>query len=549
MNTTNWINIGDLPRYEGGFTQLYRDYINDFQKVQRFFEIDFHDLESLKKYAHRLEQRFRHREILVEVLLQQNQQYGVGSVSLDNIRLLANEKTFAVVTGQQVGMFGGPLYTIYKTITTIKLANKLSSIYPEYKFVPIFWLEGEDHDYEEVNKVGLLNSDHTQTTVDYLVNGKQSAKNMGPVGEIIFDDSIDTFYSNLLKTLGSSEFRQSLIELLSSAYRPGVTFNHAFASLMNKYFDGEGLVFISANDKRFKQLLSPIFQKELSEYPRVSQSIIQQSAELEEDYHAQIKTKALNLFYFFKGGRYFIEPRENDFSLKGTRHFIPKEELLRIAVENPELLSPNVALRPICQDTILPTLVYVAGPSEIAYYAQLKKVYQYFELTMPMIYPRATVTLTEEKLERIMDKYQLDFVELFGDVEKINQKIIDLVSEIKIDEMFNEASRRIDDLTNEMKFGINYIDTTLMGALENTRMKIEQQVFLLKEKVAEAQKRKYDIALRQIAKVTNFIVPNKNFQERELSIVHFMNKHGLDFIRNLSAEIGIDQFKHQIIRL
>ena len=549
MNTVQWINFTDLPRSEGGFSQLFRDYINDYHKVEHYFETDFHSFDALRKYAHRLSQRIRHRSTLVEVLLEQNQLYGVGEDSVRNIQSLSDDNTFAVVTGQQVGMLGGPLYTIYKTITTIKLAKHLATIYPEYKFVPIFWLEGEDHDFDEVNKVGLLNTDHIPTMIEYFPDGKPTTKNLGAVGEIKFDDFLNVFLDNLHKTLGNSEFRQPLSDIIKSAYSAGATFNQAFASLMNKFFDGEGLVFISSNDKRLKQLLTPIFIKELSEFPRVSQLIIEQSAELEENYHAQIKTKALNLFHFFKSGRYFIEPRENDFSLKGIRHQLTKDELLHMATETPELLSPNVALRPICQDMILPTLIYVAGPSEVAYFAQLKKIYQYFDLTMPMIYPRASVTLIEEKLERMLDKYQIELIESFGDTRKIDQKVIDMVSEVKIDEMFNEAAQRIADLTNEMKFGINYIDSTLLGSLENTHSKIDQQLSSLKDKVTEAQKRKHEVGLRQIAKVINSIFPNKNYQERELNILHFMNKHGLDLVQSLQSEISIDQFKHQVIRI
>jgi bacillithiol biosynthesis cysteine-adding enzyme BshC len=549
MDTMQWINYTDFPRSEGGFSQLYRDYINDFHKVEHYFETDFHSLDTLGKYAHRLTQRIRHRSILVEVLLEQNQQFGIGEAAINNIYSLADDNTFAIVTGQQVGMLTGPMYTIYKTITTIKLAKHLATIYPDYKFVPIFWLEGEDHDFEEVNKINVLNSDNTPTCVEYLPNGKPVTKNLGAVGEIGLDDYINMYFDTLEKTLGNSEYRQPLIELLKSAYFAGTNINQSFALLMNKLFEGEGLVFISSNDKRLKQLLSPLFLKELSEFPRVSQLIIEQSAELEDNYHAQIKTKALNLFHLSKGGRYFIEPREDGFSLKGSKQHFTKDELLEIATNNPELLSPNVALRPICQDTILPTLVYVAGPAEIAYFAQLKKVYRHFDLTMPMIYPRASITLVEEKLERMMDKYQLELIEFFEGSDKINRRVIDNISEIKIDDMFAEINVRIADLTNEMRFGLNYIDSTLLGALENTRLKIEQQFSTLKEKVIEAQKRKHETGLRQIAKVVNSILPNKNYQERELNIIHFMNKHGLDFAHSLQSVIEIDQFKHQIIRL
>lgn len=549
MTTTQWINFTDFPPSEEGFSRLYRDYINDFQKLQRYYETDFHSLDNIKKYAERMRHKYTHRQEIVEVLREQNQQYGASEATLENIRSLSNDNTFAVVTGQQVGILTGPLYTIYKIITSIQLTKVLNTTYPEYKFVPIFWLEGEDHDLTEAAKAGFINAEHLITEIEYLMAGKPAQKNIGAVGEIIFDDNLNVFLSTLHKTLVNTEFKEQLFTMLRNTYHPQTTFNKAFVSLMNNFFYQEGLIFISSNDKRLKHLLSPIFQKELSEFPRVSQLIIEQSAELEERYHAQIKTKALNLFYFHKGGRYFIEPRENDFTLKGTRHTISKEEMLQTANDNPELLSPNVALRPICQDTLLPTLVYVAGPSEIAYFAQLKKVYQNFDLTMPMIYPRASVTLIEEKFERILEKYQLNISDIYRDVEHVRKKVIELVSEVNIDDMFNEAKQSINDQLNEMKFGINYIDSTLLGTLENSRQKIEQNLFQLKEKITEGQQRKHEIALRQVEKVANHIYPKKNFQERELNIIYFLNKHGLNLVQDLMNEIKIDEFKHQIIIL
>jgi bacillithiol synthase len=549
MNTTAWIDINDLPRSEGGYSQLYRDYVSDFSKVNRFFQHNYNSLNSLESFASLIQERCTHRQLLAEVLLEQNSQFRASSQTLENIKLLAEANTFAVVTGQQVGMFSGPLYTLYKTITAIKLTKQLSDIYPQYKFVPVFWLEGEDHDFDEVNRVGIVNNEQVPMNIEYLHAGKIQGKNTGPVGEILFDNNLEHFFSTIGNNISNSEFRTPMIEMLKRFYSEGVSFNHAFASLMNQFFGEDGLIFISSYNNQLKRLLSPIFQKEILEFPKVSQLIIEQSAELEERYHAQIKTKALNLFYFFKNGRYFIEPRETDFSLRGTRHFISKEDMIKIATDYPELLSPNVALRPICQDLLLPTFAYVAGPSEIAYFAQLKKVYQYFNITMPIIYPRASATIVEDKLERIMEKYQLGLIDFFGTAQKLNSSVIDFVSEVKIDEMFKEAAEKINNLTSEMKFGLNYIDPTLLGALETTKEKIDQQLELLKNKVSEAQNRKHDTALRQVNKVISNIFPNQNFQEREINIIHFMNKYGLDFVNSLKNEISIGQFKHQIIKV
>jgi bacillithiol biosynthesis cysteine-adding enzyme BshC len=549
MDTLAWINYSSLPQSSGGFSKLFTDYISDFQKVHQYFEYDFRVEQNVVKQIERLQRQYQHRAALVELLRDQNARYACTNKTLESIELLAKDNTFAVVTGQQVGILGGPLYTIYKSLTAIMLARQLHAAYPDYNFVPVFWLEGEDHDFEEVNHIGLLNQENILVKLEYLVNGRSTDKNIGAVGEITLDSSLDGFFVELQKYLHNSEFKPAVLDLLQRTYKTGATFNSAFVQLMNTFFGDDGLVFISSNDKNVKRLLSPIFQKELQAFPRVSQLIIQRSAELEDRYHAQIKTKALNLFMFHKGGRYFIEPRENDFSLKGTRHFLGKEELLRIATETPEMLSPNVALRPICQDTLLPTVAYVAGPSEIAYFAQLKPVYQDFNLTMPIIYPRSSLTFMEGRSEKVLEKYEIDIIEVFTHPDKVQRKVVEMVSEVKIDEMFSNATERMQELINEMKFGLNYIDTTLAGPLDATREKIEAQLTVLKEKVQQAQERKHEVALRQIHKAVNTLLPNGALQERELNIAYFLNKYGMEFMKQLREITVIDKFQHQVVRL
>jgi bacillithiol synthase len=548
MNIQQLIDINDLPNSAGGFSRLYCDYLFNAPGIRKYFEHDFHAMQNLQGFASEVASGFAHRTVLTEVLLEQNRRFGAGEKTFENIRLLGESTTLAVVTGQQVGMIGGPLYTFYKAATAIKLAASLRETLPGHRFVPVFWLEGEDHDFEEMNHAGLLSQEGAPVQADYLIEGKLPARNPGPVGEIVFGGDLEAFFNSLTAILPNSEFKPAVIEFLRKHYTPGSTFNTAFASLLNSWFGDEGLVFISSNDARLKKLVSPHFQKEIREFPKVSQLVIAQSADLERHYHAQIKTKALNLFYFYKGGRYFIEPREKDFSLKGTRHFITPEEMMNIAVNTPELLSPNVALRPICQDTILPTFAYVAGPSEIAYFAQLKSVYQYFGMKMPVIYPRLTATILEERVSRTLDKYQIDLQEIFCHADQIPRKITDMVSEIKIDELFGSVGKHMADNLNELKFGLNYIDPTLLGALETTRTRMDAHITALKEKTAAAQLRKHEAALRQVERAINSVFPRQNFQEREISLIHFLNKHGLGFARELADTLLINETGHQIIQ-
>lgn len=544
----NWIDYRQLPPAAGGFSDLFFDYLYDYPRVATFFRTDFRENSSYESVIKLLqEQTSPHRFAVSDVLLEQNKALGAPERTLENIVSLRKPTTFAVVTGQQVGFLGGPMYTTLKTLTTILLSRRLKEKYPRWDFVPVFWLEGEDHDFAEMNHARVLDAQGALVNIEYLPGGLMPERNPGPVGQMVFDATIESPLTALGSSLPHTEFTNDLLTGIRECYREGTTFNTAFALWLQRLFPDAGLVFCSANTPGLKRLLSPLFIREVTQYPTTSQIVIGQSAELEEHYHAQVKPKSINLFLFHKEGRYPIEPRENDFSLKGTRHFIPPDELQRIAAETPELLSPNVILRPLAQDTLLPTLVYVAGPSEIAYHAQLAPLYQHFGIVQPVLYPRASVTIVEERAQRVMEKFGLEVTELYGDSSRLVQRILEQIAGIKLDDMFDRASKGLAESLNELKFGLGEVDPTLIGALDNAVSKIHNTVGVLKEKSVAAQKRQHETAVRQIEKAVGAVLPGAVLQERQVSIIHFLNKYGPDAVRWLEHHVDISGFKHQLL--
>lgn len=545
----DWINYRQLADKEI-VTSLYADYTTHFERVSEFYSGQYTSAESYKKKIDQLQETKYERNILHRVLNNQNREFHSGIKTLANIDLLGNDNTFAVVTGQQLGLFTGPLYTIYKAITAVKLAETLNRDHPMYNFVPVFWLEGEDHDFEEINKLKFVNTSNDLEVVEYLIGGKPLERNIGATGSILIDDFIQQFFVSAAAALIQTDYAAELLETMRGYYKPGNTFLKAFTGFFNHIYEDSGLVFLNSNDSEFKKILSPLFAREITSNSEASKLVIQKSAELEERYHAQIKAKALNLFMYHKGGRHLIEPSESgDFYLKNLRQRFTKDELLSIAAATPELLSPNVVLRSLCQDTLLPTVAYVAGPAEVAYFAQLKPVYEYFHVTMPIIYPRASVTIMEEKVQKVLDKYSLDLIDLFGDVESIIAKVSEQVSEVKVDSLFDALENRIKDAVNEARFGIQQIDPTLNGSIDSTLQKFHQQLDVLKQKTQKAQQQKEEISLKQIKKAAMNVFPAGNFQEREFSVVQYLNKYGPDFVKWIANEIVIDKFQHQIINI
>jgi len=544
----DWLDFRQLPPSSGGFSELFFDYIDEYEKVAPFFPGNFRDFASFANVMARIDARTIDRETLRAVLTAQNTGSGESPRTLENIRLLGTSGTYAVVTGQQVGLFGGPMYTLYKAITAVLLAQKLSAKFPGKNFVPVFWLEGEDHDFAEMNHVAVLDHENVPVTIEYLPGGAMPEKNVGAVGIMAFDETIAATCGRLEAALAGTEFTPGIMAALRACYTPGATFAGTFQAWLNRLLPGSGLVFISGAEPRLKRVLSPLFVRELQEYPRFSRMVIDRSAELERSYHAQVKPKSINLFLFHKGGRYLIEPRETDFSLKGTRAFFSKEQLLAIARETPEQLSPNVVLRPLCQDMLLPTVAYVGGPSEIAYHAQLGPLYQELSLVQPVIYPRASVSLVQTNLLRAMEKYSLELPEFLGDVGGVTRKVVEQISDIKLDRLFDSVTKNLHEALGELKFGLNEIDPTLLGALENVTSKIDANLGVLREKAVAAQKRRNDTAVRQIERAAAGLLPSGNLQERELSPLYYMNRYGEGLGTWLMDRIDVGAFRHQVLQ-
>ncbi len=545
----NWIEFKELGTSQETFSPLFVDYVSDYDKVRDFFPGDVKDSASWEDAFVRVGSLERDRSGLVQILSRQNRDFHCGVQTLSNIDSLLNDSTYAVVTGQQVGLFTGPLYTIYKTLTAIKLARKLNEQYPGKQFVPVFWLAGEDHDLAEVSSVGLIDNQNNFRSLEYVPEALKGTTNPGAVGNIELDEGLGEFLESVTGVLVPTEFSEKVMELFHTAYQKGMTYNKSFVHLMNDLLVDSGLIFIDPGDPEVKKVLSPVFEKEVHEASLTSQLMIERSAELERRYHAQVKPKSINLFLLHKRGRYLIEQRNEGYGLKGSRQQFTREEMEEMLREKPDLFSPNVVLRPVCQDLLLPTAAYVAGPAEVAYMAQLGPVYDRFGVPQPLVYPRASATIIEDKVGKVLERFSLDVSDFYRDVELVKQQVAVQVSEVNFDELFGGTKASLDDVLRSLGKGLEKIDPTLMGALKNAQEKIKFQVDALGQKAIAAQKRKDEITMRQIEKAAFHLFPGGVFQERQINVLHYLNKYGLEFLRWLDGELIVDRFKHQIIRM
>ncbi|MBI1939030.1 MAG: bacillithiol biosynthesis cysteine-adding enzyme BshC [Ignavibacteriales bacterium] len=540
-----YLNFGDIP----GHQNLFLDYLQEFDNVEKFYKRNFREQEAYESLFKTLSEKERpHRAKLTDIIRAQYADNKISKQTQSNIEALYSQKTIAVVTGQQLGLFGGPLYTFYKSITAIKLCSYLKEKYEQYHFVPVFWLEGDDHDFDEVRSTNILNNENQIALLKYD-DGQPEEINRGGIGGLKFNQNIEAVINELNENLRESEFKPSLVDLIKTIYQPGRTFLESFRELMIRLFDEYGLIVFNPIDPEVKRLLIPIFEQEITNYREQTGYLVERSAELEETYHAQVKVKAINLFYVDDNERLLIEPVENDYRLKGKRKRFTREDILAQLNFSPERFSPNVLLRPICQDYLLPTAFYVGGPGEISYFAQVTPMYDFYNITQPFIYPRSSATIVERSIKGILDKQNLNYLDVFTTEDELISKIVAANGDINLDKLYGELSDSIGEIFNSLNGKLSAIDKTLLDLSAKSKQRVEQTFDYLKTKTIEAEKRRHESAIRQITKARNVLYPNDNLQERELNLLYFLNKYGMDLIKWIYNELAINKFEHQVLEL
>jgi bacillithiol biosynthesis cysteine-adding enzyme BshC len=437
------IPINELPK----ISTLVFDYFYVYDEVSEFFSWNFRDPTAYSLQTAKVRSRDLPREQLAALLKELNLSYGCGARTVGNINKFIQDKACAVVTGQQVGLFSGPLYTIFKALTAIKLAESLNQNNLGC-FVPVFWLASEDHDFEEINHITLL--DKENQIKDIQCQGYSSSLKK-PVSKIVLSAEISDCIQQLNDLTRDSEFKPEILSQLSAAYKPGRSFVDAFAHWMTRLFKSYGLIFIDAAHPDLKVLGRDVFYTEIAENSPSTQCALKTSQKLtQKNYSPQIQLHEgiLNLF-LAEDERHSIQFGDDGYFIKGRQQTFHKDELLRLLEKQPHTFSPNVLLRPLYQDTLLPTVAYVGGLSEVAYFAQMKEVYERFGLPMPIIYPRKSLTLIEKNVDKALKTYSLKVQDIWRNADaKINEIAKDKFPH-SLDKAFQATASHLDkDLKN-----------------------------------------------------------------------------------------------------
>jgi bacillithiol biosynthesis cysteine-adding enzyme BshC len=530
----------------GAFPDLFVDYCTHYDAVADFYAGDWRDLNTRREAADAAARRPADRDALADVLLDQNERWGLDAATRSHIEALRDPESLAIVTGQQVGLFTGPLYTIYKTITTLQLAEEWAE-QTGRTVVPVFWVEGEDHDFEEIATAHVL---HRNEVVS-LSYDPDVGNNPGAVGRLPLTDAIDEVLDRLDDSLPPSDFKPGVMERVRTAYQPGTQIEDAFTRLMRSLFEDEGLVFINPDDARLKALSRSLFRHELED-PETPAARIDATSQTLRDrgYHAQVTARPTNLFWLGDDARRAIDLGDDGtFQLRGTDRTFPRGELLDRLDAEPERFSPNVVLRPLMQDHLLPTAAYVAGPGEVSYFAQYGDVYDWANLQMPLIHPRASVSLVEGKVQKVLDKYDLSVADFGANLETLFQDVVVDTMEVDVDAVFSEAMPQLHQTINALKPEVEAVDRTLGSSAEATRAAIVDEMEALKQKVVRAEKRQQDEVRAQLEKAHVNLRPNGNLQERTVNTLYYLNKYSPALLDELRHALRPDTAAHQVVEL
>lgn len=514
--------------------RLAVDYAFAYARLAEFFAGNPTDPSAWRDAIARAQRHPRDRDVLADIVEAQQRRRGAPPDALDATARLRDPRTIAIVTGQQAGLFGGPLFTLLKALTAVRLAERVAAEH-RVPAVAVFWIDAEDHDWDEVKACGVLDSELNPAEIAL---GRLPRAGEGPVARVGLDESIDAAIDALAAHLPATEFTAPLLETIRGAYRPGTTMVDAFGRLLDAVLGSRGLIVFDAADPAAKPLAAPIFVHEVEhagETPRLAAE--SGAALVARGYHAQV-TPALDHLALFH--------------LDGVRTSMTVDDapaLLERVRTRPAEFSPNVLLRPLVQDTLFPTACYVAGPNELAYLGQLRGIYTAFGVPMPLMYHRATATIVDSNAMRFLMRSELPLEALRVRDEGALNQLLEAQIPTSIQVSHEEAVREIAERMETLARAVARLDGTLEGAVRSTTGRLQDDLKKLHAKIIQAVKRKDETLRRQFRHAQAQAFPGGSPQERAVGFVYFLNKYGRGLVDRLTEDLPLEQGTHWVVTI
>jgi bacillithiol biosynthesis cysteine-adding enzyme BshC len=523
---------------------LFLDYLAGQPRVAPFLGRAGFDLDAIVAAADKTAPHVRAREAVASALARQQEERGAERAAA-RARDIADPDAVTIVTGQQAGLFGGPLFVLHKALATLEIARRLAER-RRHPVVPVFWVAADDHDFAEVRSVCVLDGDGAIRPLRY-------APRIEPVGQpaftIVLDETITGLVDELGKALAPSPSREEILAVVADCYQAGATLSGAFARLLSRLFPE--LVVLDSSDPALKATASPVLAREVREASPTSRLALEAGhALLEAGYHQQVPVRAgfLNLFVLADGERRALGLADDGIEIRGPGTRMTVDEALRQIQTEPGRWSPNALLRPLAQDAMLPTAAYVGGPAEVAYHAQIGSAYAHFGVPRPVIVPRPSVTIVEPGPGRALEAEDLSLPDLAGDPETVLSRWA-RQSYPEVEAAFARTRDSLEREMGEVEERLAALDPTLRAAAAAGRGRALHQVERLHEKAMRALKKRDQGRAARLRRTRDALFPGGAFQERGLGLLGWVARLGPGLLTELQERVDPFARGHQVVRL
>lgn len=506
----------------GYFSNLIVDYLDQKSEIKSLYN-RFPTIENFKLQLEEKNKNFpnENREVLANALELQYKNFEISEATFTNIQLLKEAKTFTITTGHQLNLFTGPLYFIYKIVSVINLCKELKNVYPEHNFVPVYWMATEDHDFDEINFFNFKGK---------KIQWKKESK--GPVGRLN-TSGLEVVFEQFSSELGLGNNANYLRELFKKSYLEHTNLADATRFLANELFKNEGLIIVDGDDLELKNLFIPYAKKELLQ--QTSFKKVNETLPILEQYNVQVNPREINLFYIQDNLRERIVFENGNYKINNTQLSFSESEILTELENNPKSFSPNVILRPLYQEVILPNLCYIGGGGELAYWLELKSNFEANHVTFPILLLRNSVLLATEKQHEKLDKLGLNWADVFQKQEDLINKKTKEYSNFTID--FSKQKAFLKKQFEDLYTIANQTDKSFLGAVKAQEIKQLKGLDTLEKRLLKAEKRNLNTRLEQIISIQNALFPSKSLQERKDNFATFYVSHGEVLISILLKEL------------
>ncbi|MGB5237222.1 MAG: bacillithiol biosynthesis cysteine-adding enzyme BshC [Flavobacteriaceae bacterium] len=525
-------------RKTGYFSNLINDYLDESEHLRSFY----HRFPRIDSFGSQIEEKKssypkQHRLVLHKVLSKQYEGFQVSSSTQEKLKQLKNTTTFTVVTGHQLNLFTGPLYFLYKIVSTINLCLELKEGYPEFDFVPVYWMASEDHDFEEINYFNFRGQ-----------KLRWNRDSSGAVGRLK-NDGLEEVFEAFKGILGNNNRADEILGKFKRAYLQHKNLADATRHLANELFGEYGLVIVDGDDAGLKELLSPYALKDIIENTGFNavNATIEEWQNSGDSYHLQVNPREINYFYLKDGLRERIVNTKEGFGVNNTDIRFSKSEILQEVEQYPERFSPNVISRPLYQEIILPNLCYIGGGGEIAYWLELKKSFDDYEVPFPILLLRNSALMISEKQYGKLQRLDLSLENIFLKQSSFINKKIREISNINID--FTVQKDHLRKQFEDLYRLAQQTDKSFLGAVRAQEAKQTKGLERLEKRLLKAQKRKLKDQVVRMTELQNELFPNQSLQERTLNFSEVYLEYGSDLIPMLLQALRPLKLEFTVIKV